>query len=277
MLHTSSTTCMHTTAPLLARQTPPDHSFAQAAGFSRRSLHRYRRAQAACCRATIGESVRQKATPICVSSTAIWVLSQLPAQAEGTDFSQGSFSKESYYVTLGLFVLSVPGLWSQIKRAPKAKRVRKTFETKGPKEEGSLPLDQRARQIFAYFKKYNYDVKDTGDVIRFTGNYKASRGQAAALTFYVFMGLGSTALVLSIAAPFGGSYWYALTALSPLAGIYYWQKGSRIEEFAVKMVTADDDSTTDIVVEGDQEEVTRMSKELQLVEKGKVYVKGLLE
>lgn len=45
----------------------------------------------------------------------------------------------------------------------------------------------------------------------------------------------------------------------------------------VKMVTADDDSTTDIVIEGDQEEVTRMSKELQLVEKGKVYVKGLLE
>lgn len=45
----------------------------------------------------------------------------------------------------------------------------------------------------------------------------------------------------------------------------------------VKMVTADDDSTTDIVVEGDQEEVTRMSKELQFVEKGKVYVKGLLE
>ena len=161
--------------------------------------------------------------------------------------------------------------------------------------------------------------------------------------------------MLSIAAPFGGSYWYALTLLSPLAGGYYWQRGSRVEEVAVrhqflsfdmvtvlllftisillaicksigpicankliaecrcvpadvyyknmhafaackpqhcckaaagtdrcyalqvKMVTADDDSTTDIVVEGDQEEVTRMSKELQLVEKGKVYVKGLLE
>lgn len=101
---------MHTTAPLLARQTPPDHPFAQAAGSSKRSLHRSRRAQAACCKATIEETVRQKATPICVSSTAIWALSQLPAQAEGTDFSQGSFSKESYYVTLGLFVLSVPGM-----------------------------------------------------------------------------------------------------------------------------------------------------------------------
>jgi len=43
------------------------------------------------------------------TSTVMWLLSQLPAQAEGTDFSQGSFSKESYYVTLGLFLLSVPG------------------------------------------------------------------------------------------------------------------------------------------------------------------------
>lgn len=277
MAHKSLATCMHITATPLARQRPHAHPFASAVGSTKQSLHRCGRAQAVRCRATSVETVTQKLCPAFLSSAALWMLSQLPAQAEATDFSQGSFSKESYYVTLGLFVLSVPGLWSQIKRAPKAKRVRKTFETKGPKQEGSLPLDQRARQIFAYFKKYNYDVKDTGDVIRFTGNYKASRGQAAALTFYVFMGLGSTALVLSIAAPFGGSYWYALTALSPLAGIYYWQKGSRVEEFAVKMVTADDDSTTDIVVEGDQEEVTRMSKELVLVEKGKVYVKGFLE
>lgn len=46
-------------------------------------------------------------------------------------------------------------------------------------------------------------------------------------------GLGSTALVLSIAAPFGGSYWYGLTLLSPLAGAYYWNRGSREEQFAV--------------------------------------------
>ena len=52
-----------------------------------------------------------------------------------------------------------------------------------------MPLDQRARQIFAHFRRYNYDVKQSGDVIRFIGNYKASRGQAAALTFYVFMGM----------------------------------------------------------------------------------------
>jgi len=51
---------------------------------------------------------------------------------------------------------------------------------------------------------------------------------------FAHAGLGSTALVLSIAAPFGGSYWYALTLLSPLADGYYWQRGSRVEEVAVR-------------------------------------------
>lgn len=46
-------------------------------------------------------------------------------------------------------------------------------------------------------------------------------------------GLASTALVLSIAAPFGGQNWYYLTLLSPLSGLYYWQRGTRQEEVQV--------------------------------------------
>jgi hypothetical protein len=46
-------------------------------------------------------------------------------------------------------------------------------------------------------------------------------------------GLVSTALVLSIALPFGGQNWYWISALSPLAGVYYWQKGTRQEDFKV--------------------------------------------
>jgi hypothetical protein len=45
----------------------------------------------------------------------------------------------------------------------------------------------------------------------------------------------------------------------------------------IKMVTTDDDMMTDIVLEGDTEEIDRMIRELGLREKGKVYVKGLLE
>ena len=58
----------------------------------------------------------------------------------------------------------------------------------GPAKSDALPLDERARQLFAYFKHYNYEVMETGETIRFAGTYKASRGQAAALIFYVFCG-----------------------------------------------------------------------------------------
>ena len=50
-----------------------------------------------------------------------------------------------------------------------------------------MPADDRARQIFQYFKRYNYTVKSTGEVITFAGLYAADRGQAAAVTFYTFV------------------------------------------------------------------------------------------
>ena len=45
----------------------------------------------------------------------------------------------------------------------------------------------------------------------------------------------------------------------------------------VKMVTSDDEATTDILCEGPEEEIERLRKEFGLAEKGKVLVKGLLE
>lgn len=44
-----------------------------------------------------------------------------------------------------------------------------------------------------------------------------------------------------------------MCAVSPAAGAYYWQNAERTEEFRVKMVTSDDEQTTDIVVEGEPE------------------------
>ena len=43
------------------------------------------------------------------------------------------------------------------------------------------------------------------------------------------------------------------------------------------MVTADDEATTDIIVQGDEEEIERIRRELQLFEKDMVYVPGILE
>ena len=42
--------------------------------------------------------------------------------------------------------------------------------------------------------------------------------------------MASIALVLSILVPSVGNTWYGLTALSPLAAIYYFSRGERVEQ-----------------------------------------------
>ncbi|KAJ9528023.1 hypothetical protein QJQ45_005710 [Haematococcus lacustris] len=183
-----------------------------------------------------------------------------PALAESMANPFAGVQSNSLYVTMALFLMCVPGIWSQVKRAPVANKKRKTFEVDGPKRANAMPVRDRAKQIVTYFKKYNYEVKEMGEVITFAGLYKADRGQAAAVTFYTFVGMASIALVLSTIMPESGNWWYALTLLSPAAWFYYFQKGERVEEVRVKMVTADNEETTDITVEGDIEEITRFSK-----------------
>lgn len=173
--------------------------------------------------------------------------------------------------------MSFPGVWSLVKRSAKSKVDRKTFEIPGPAAAGAVPLDQTARQVSEYFKSKNYRVADAGEVITFEGNIAPTTGTASYITFCTFLGLLSLALVLSIQFPAVGNYWYGLSLLSPLAGTYYMSNAGRQETMKVKMVTADDESVTDLIIEGDVEEIDRFRTELQLMEKGMVYVKGILE
>jgi hypothetical protein len=186
------------------------------------------------------------------------------------------YSKASYYASLGLFALSLPGLWSLVKRSTKSKVAQKTYELKGPAD-GGEEQGQIAQRVAHYFTEKNYAPVELGEVATFEGNVAPQQGIAAYITFCAFMGLLSLALVLNIAVPGPGSLWYAVTLLSPLAGVYYQQKADRRERIKVKLETADDDSVTDLTVEGDDEEIDRFRRELALQEKGKIPVKGLLE
>lgn len=47
---------------------------------------------------------------------------------------------------------------------------------------------------------------------------------------YTHTGLASTALVLSIAVPAGGNWWYLMCLISPAAGAYYLKNAERQEE-----------------------------------------------
>ncbi|ERN06125.1 hypothetical protein AMTRI_Chr06g171000 [Amborella trichopoda] len=186
------------------------------------------------------------------------------------------YSQASYYTSLGLFVISVPGLWSLIKRSVKSKIVQKTF-VGSEKEEGKKAPSQIAGEILSFFTRNNFIVSDRGEAITFEGMMVPSRGQAALLTFCTCISLASVALVLTITIPEGGNRWFWLTALSPLAGAYYWKRASRKEQIKVKMILAEDGSLSEIIVQGDDEQVEQMRKELNLMEKGMVYVKGIFE
>lgn len=64
------------------------------------------------CKASNREGqTAKRAVSAAETSTVLWLLSQLPANAaeSSVDFSKGSFSTQSYVVTLGLFLISLPG------------------------------------------------------------------------------------------------------------------------------------------------------------------------
>ncbi|KAM7265139.1 hypothetical protein ACFE04_002822 [Oxalis oulophora] len=183
------------------------------------------------------------------------------------------YSTASYYTSLGLFVISVPGIWSLIKRSVKSKIVKKTFVCGEAEKEKKKEPNQIAGEILSFFTRNNFAVTDRGETITFEGTMVPSRGQAALLTFCTYISLASVALVLTITVPDFGNNWFWITILSPLAGGYYWNRASRKEQIKVKVIVADDGTLSEIIVQGDDQQVEQMRKELNLSEKDMVYVK----
>lgn len=194
-----------------------------------------------------------------------------------------SYSKASYYTILGLYVMSFPGIWSQVKRSTKAKIKRKTYVSDGEATAGGKDLRQQAGEIMAYMKANNYEVVEAGEVITFQGLVKRSASQAYFLVFCTLLGMASLALVLQIqfqdlVLPFiGKPNWFYLCLISPYAGIYYWQSGDRVDDFKVKLASNDEDTENEITMEGNDEELERMWRALELKEQGMVKIEGLLE
>jgi hypothetical protein len=214
----------------------------------------------------------ETASSLLVSDDAI------PAPGEVT------YSKASYYTVLALYMLSFPGLWSQIKRSTTAKVKRKTYVSPGENAPGGKDLRQQAGEIMAYMKANNYDVVEAGETITFRGLVQRSTSQAFFLVFCTALGLASLALVLQIQfqnlelpGGIGKPNWFLLTLLSPYAGVYYWKSGDRVDDCSVKLMTNDDETENEITVQGSEEELERMWRTLEWQEKGMVKVEGILE
>eukprot|EP00250_Pteridium_aquilinum_P011673 c20232_g1_i1 orf=51-869(+) len=224
------------------------------------------------CNGKLSLTCRASMEPLLSPDTIPLII--IPAIA---DNSEGGYSQASYYTSLGLFVLSAPGIWSLIKRSTKSKIVKKTFTVPGPLAERGKAPNQVAGEITSFLTRKNFVVTDRGETVTFEGTIVPSRAQAALLVFCTCISLGSIALVLTITVPDIGDKWYWLSALSPLAGVYYWTRASRKEQIKVKMILADDETSTEVILQGDDEEIDMLRRELGLMEKGMVYVKGILE
>ena len=65
--------------------------------------------------------------PSTVAEQFVSIASSSSNLLSDADVVDSSYSKVSYYTTLGLYVMSFPGLWSQVKRSTTAKLKRKTY------------------------------------------------------------------------------------------------------------------------------------------------------
>merc|ERR1712070_985948 len=118
------------------------------------------------------------------------------------------------------------------------------------------PTREVAGDIVAFFQANNYKITDATDTIVFEGTQAPLVGRAAFLTFCVFVALASFALVLTIVeqASFDGNFglgnlWYLTTLVSPVAGKYYLDNAERTEQVSVKIVTEDDESISDVIIQ----------------------------
>ena len=75
----------------------------------------------------------------------------------------------------------------------------------------------------------------------------------------------------------GKPNWYLMTLLAPYAGIYYWRSGDRVDDIQFKLETNDEETENSISVQGSEEEIERMWRQLDWREKGMVKVPGLLD
>jgi len=209
------------------------------------------------------------------------LLAAMPLPAAAAEDGTG-YSQVSYYTVLGLYVVAFPGVYSLVTRSVKSKVVRKTYEVAGPAADGGRPTREVAGDIVAFFQANNYKITDAAEVIVFEGKQAPVNSRAAFLTFCVFIAMISLSLVLNIVetAAFGGglgNFWYLSALISPLAGKFYLDNAERVDEVSVKIVTEDDEMTCDITVQGDDEEVERFQRTLDLREKNMIYVKGIFD
>ncbi|TRU37838.1 MAG: cofactor assembly of complex C subunit B [Microcystis aeruginosa Ma_MB_F_20061100_S20] len=128
--------------------------------------------------------------------------------------------------------------------------------------------DQLLEQLRDYFDRRSYQVKaiePEQNIVRLQGFVPPSPFLAIFLTILAALGLFCFSLVLSVLFPDTNPYIFALVGLSPLAGVFYWQKVGRLEEVAFKVENKS--QQTELTVKAHRDELRQLQDSLTFLER----------
>jgi Cofactor assembly of complex C subunit B len=158
--------------------------------------------------------------------------------------------------TFALTILLMIGLFFFIRGSIKDRTEQVKLVTEQP-ESAILP------QLQQYFDSRSYRVvRVENQVVTFEGFVPPSLFLAIFLSFLAALGLFSLALVLSYLFPDYSQFTLFVIILSPLAGLFYWNKSGRTEQVLLKIEPVSVNKTT-VTVRAHRDELIAMEQSLQ--------------
>ncbi|MEA5549820.1 cofactor assembly of complex C subunit B [Anabaena cylindrica UHCC 0172] len=124
-------------------------------------------------------------------------------------------------------------------------------------------------QLKEYFLSRSYRVTSVDqekNQVTFEGFVRPSWFLAIFLTFLAAVGFACLSLVLAQLFSSQSPFLLSLVLLSPLSGIFYWQKSGRLEKVSLKMesIQREQHSSSKITVIGHRDELAELQRALQL-------------
>ncbi|WP_016948874.1 cofactor assembly of complex C subunit B [Anabaena sp. PCC 7108] len=124
-------------------------------------------------------------------------------------------------------------------------------------------------QLKEYFLSRSYQVIAVDrekNQVTFEGFVRPSWFLAVFLTLLAAVGLVCLSLVLSFLFSSQSKFLLLLVLLSPLSGLFYWQKAGRLEKVSLKMETiqGEQHSSSKITVVAHRDELAELQRALQL-------------
>ena len=130
-----------------------------------------------------------------------------------------------------------------------------------------LPEASLMPQLKEYFRARSYRVAAVDpqqNKVTMTGFVKPSWFLAIFLTILATVGFTSLSLVLSMLFSIKSFLLYGIVLLSPLSGIFYWNKAGRVENVSLAVEDTDSEQSSKITVIAHRDEIISLEEALRL-------------